>query len=251
MTNRGVDPVLATVAADFWLRTGLPDAFPRDIVRGISIALPVPVTLLPRLTLCEVRRRLERIGVPTSLPCGDRAVHGCVVAWRGVGWMFIEASDPSDERRFSIAHEAAHYLLDYEEPRERAIRRLGPAIADVLDGLRPPTVDERVHGWLSNCPVGPQVHLLEEEPGTFGRPGVWRAENQADALALELLAPAQTVLALLADSGTGSYRDAVALAQRLLLETFGLPAGVVPAYARRLAEAGTGGPSLRDALGLR
>ncbi|MFN8557423.1 MAG: ImmA/IrrE family metallo-endopeptidase [Dehalococcoidia bacterium] len=39
--------------------------------------------------------------------------------------IIVDSSDAPDEVRFTVAHEAAHFLLDYEQPRARAVAALG------------------------------------------------------------------------------------------------------------------------------
>ena len=72
---------------------------------------------------------------------------------------------------------------------------------------------------------------------------VSRAEQHADDLALELLAPIDAVRA---SQPPGAGRAAVAATLR---HRFGLPAGPAEAYARRLAPAPTGDPLLRRLFG--
>jgi Zn-dependent peptidase ImmA (M78 family) len=39
------------------------------------------------------------------------------MARAGHGFISLDGSDADDERRFSLAHELAHFLLDYQDPR--------------------------------------------------------------------------------------------------------------------------------------
>ena len=144
-----IEPHLVTVAEEFWHTAGtLPD-WPRDLEHAIALTLPLATINLPQLGLRKIQQWLLRRGVPFEFPCQDRKVRGCLVAYRGAGAVFIDGSDPQDERRFTLAHEVSHFLLDYHLPRHRAWQRLGSNILDVLDGLRPPTIEERVDGLLS------------------------------------------------------------------------------------------------------
>ncbi|MER3439575.1 MAG: hypothetical protein C4346_19370, partial [Chloroflexota bacterium] len=84
------------------------------------MAIPVAVVFMPALTLERVHNWLERRGVPYRVDCASRRLRGCLVAAGGHGVIFIEGADPDDERRFTLAHEVAHFLLHYQHPRERA-----------------------------------------------------------------------------------------------------------------------------------
>jgi hypothetical protein len=174
------------------------------------------------------------------------------VAYRGFGAVFVDGSDPEDERRFTLAHEVSHFLLDYHLPRHTAQQRLGRDILDVLDGLRSPTVDERVDGLLSLVSVTPHTHLLEQKgDGSFARSEVWRAETRADQLAVEILAPFQAVCSDLVVAGSDrTYSACLASACRLLAEGYGLPEAIARSYALTVAEELTGGPSVLANLGL-
>ena len=154
--------------------------------------------------------------------------------------------------RFTLAHELSHFLLDYLLPRQRARDRFGDGIQDVLDGLRAPTLDEQVHAALHGVNVEPAFHLLEKEgDGRFVDARIWNAENRADQLAFELMAPVEIVCANLRESGAdGSYFRCVTAAKAILEATYGLPAVMADAYARYLAQTLTGGPTALSSLGL-
>jgi hypothetical protein len=151
-----------------------------------------------------------------------------------------------------VAHEVAHFLIDYWKPRTAAIREFGTEIAHVLDGRRVPRADERFASVLLNVPLRPYFSLLEEQgDGRFDRTEVWNAENRADRLALELLAPFGEVRSSLVNLGANTgFLLCCAAAERLLIERFGLPRSISSSYARRIAEALTGGPSALEAWGL-
>lgn len=207
-------PVWARELADaFWQRVG-PEPFPRTFA-GVSLGFPVVVVECPGLALGVVRGWLVGRGTAVTVPGPDRPVRGCLVAHGWDGFVFVEADDPPAERRFTLAHELAHYLRDVWGRRRRAVAKLGPGIADVLDGRRPPTPDERLHSLLRGLPAGPVVHLLTRGPDE--PPEVRAAEAAADRLAFELLAPAAQV------DGPADLTD-----------RFGLPPGPAGAYAELL-----------------
>jgi hypothetical protein len=207
------------LAAYFWGKAGTPPAFPRDLGSAAATGFPLSVVALPGLTLDAVRGRLARSGIPCRADEPDRPLRGCLVSRGGAGFVFVDASDPPAERRFSVAHEVAHFLRDYDAVRRAAARRVGPAAVEVLDGLRPATAGERVRAVFAAVPVTAHVHLLRRDDGGRPRSTVEReAEAAADRLAFELLAPA----ALL--------RGSEGIAARLEAE-FGLPPAAAAAYA--------------------
>lgn len=240
-------PVLfvAELAAAFWSLAGRPGLFPRDLQRALALALPVAVVELPGLRLAALADWLARHGAACPLGGPDRPLRAGLVARAGRGLVFLDGTDPDDERRFSLAHETAHFLADYWWPRRQAERRLGPAALEVLDSQRRPTPAERVDAALAGLALGPHVHLMERTPS--GHPaGSARgaAEQAADALALELLAP-EAEAGPIARAAASDQEAATELAAR-----FGLPPAVARAYAQTLRPAEGEGAALLRMLGL-
>lgn len=172
------------LAAAFWAAAGVAEPFPRALRHAAVVAFPLTVKELPGLRFAAARDWLRRRGVERPLPVGDRPLRACLAVERGGGFIFLEADDPEDERRFSLAHELAHYLRDYWQPRRDAARAFGETILDVFDGLRPPTPAERMNALVRRVPVGFHTHLLGRDAEHAA------AEREADLLAYELLAPA-------------------------------------------------------------
>jgi hypothetical protein len=115
-------------------------------------------------------------------------------------------------------------------------------VLEVFDGKRGPTEMERVQAVLRGVPVGEHVHLLaRDERRQIGAPAIASAERDADLLGCELLAPAEVVLR---QTRRGSVRASRREAQRVLVETFGLPAAVAGWYAGWLYPS-SGDPLLR------
>jgi hypothetical protein len=216
---------VAELAERFWAAAGPPPPFPRDLTGPATVGLPLSVAALPGLRLDGVRGWLARvrIGCPTDEP--DRPLRACLVTRAGCGFVFLDADDPPAEQRFSLAHEVAHFLRDYDAVRRAAVRALGPAVLEVLDGRRPATPEERVHAVFRGVRVGAHVHLLRrDDAGRPRTPAEREAEAAADRLAFELLAPAELC----------SEGDDV----RSRLEgEFGLPPGPAAAYAAVLRPA--------------
>ena len=237
-------PIWVTQLADrFWAAAGPPPPFPRDLARPALFGLGLVVTPVPGLTLAAVRDRLarNRLGCPAGEP--DRPLRACLFARGGAGFVYLDAADPPAERRFSLAHEVAHFLRDCDAARRQVVAKLGPAGLEVLDGKRPATSDERLHAVLRGVPLAAHVHLLGRDDD--GRPrsaAERRAEADADRLAYELLAPADAIREgeapaepppAVEPGSAGASPSRHALAARLRDE-FGFPPGPAAAYARVL-----------------
>jgi hypothetical protein len=223
----------------FWRFCGETEPFPRDLERAMALALPVALVKLPRLHLLGIEDWLRRRGIPFRFECASRAVRGCLLAFEGKGWIFVDGSDPDDERRLTLAHEVAHFLLDYWQPRLQAIQRLGNGIIEVLDGYRPPQIGERVYALLGSIPIGVQMSLMDRGASS---PDVWRIEDRADRLALALLAPPEEVFARV-EPLAADFESRCEETTLVLTERFGLPRSVALAYARALLDAIGKGPS--------
>lgn len=227
-----IETWLVETAESFWKRAGTVPPVPRDLAAVVPIALPVAVVLLPALALDRVEAWLERRGCGYRFPCAERRLRGCLVALAGRGIVFVDGADAPAERRFTLAHEAAHFMLDYQRPRRRAVAKLGDGIVEVLDGKRPPTRTERIDAALTACPLGVHTHLLERDH-RYGAV-IATIEERADRLACELLAPAADI--------PPHAATATELASDLR-ETFGLPDSIASAYARYLLRERGAGPS--------
>lgn len=207
------------LAAAFWRAAGGEEPFPRSLRRPL-LHCPFDLTVkeLPGLSAQGMGRYLASLGMSWRWNGRDRPLRACLVAGIGAGLICLNADDPEGERTFSLAHELAHFLRHYWEPRRTAVQRLGTWAAEVLDGHRPPTPVERAQALLANVPLGLHVHLMPRGPGgEIPTPQVAVAEEEADLLARELLAPTEVVW-----HEAGSRVD-IQAAVRLLLSRFGLP----------------------------
>ncbi len=245
-----VERRIARAAERFWQQAGGRPPPPVDMEHAVLWALPLDVQPVAGLTVARVAAWLREHGLPEPHLGPSRALRGCLIARRGQGVVFVEADDPPEERRFTLAHEAAHFVLDYQAKRERALAGLGPAIQAVLDGERPPTAQERVHALLANVTLGVHVHLMERGPDGLPCPEAADAECDADRLALELLAPEREALALVRATQGERHVVRVARAAAALAARFGLPMPMAERYARRLLRRLTGGPSVVEWLGM-
>lgn len=208
------------LASSFWRKAGPPPPFPRDLSQ-VSSALPFSVIEEAGLSVRLIREWFDRIALPIRIDEPDRPLRACLVAWFGEGFAFIDAQDDAAEKTFSLAHELAHFLRDYLRPREIAVRRLGKAVLEVLDGRRRPTSDERWQAVIRNVPLGPFTHMLARDG--CGRPFT-ADEIAADRLAFELLAPADAI---------GETTDRCELAEQLV-RAFGFPRRAAKCYAAAL-----------------
>lgn len=231
---------LEVLARQFWTRTGLPESFPRPIERAVSRSLPLTIVKLPEVTVRHIEQYLMQRGLCGPLPRDDRDMMGCLFAYRGHGIIFVCGADDPSEQRFTIAHDAAHFIMDYLAPRKTIVRELGDRVLDVLDGRRPPTINERAMALLRRVQLGPHIHILPRKMWhacgssevSFESQLVQSAEDSADALGLELVAPRQFVCQMVtqfaADYPQPEHRC------DLLGAYFGLPPHVFMVLLRRL-----------------
>ncbi len=245
---------LQQAADEFWASAGQLEPFPRNLEEPLLCALGLPVILikLPFLRLRDVEEWLEQNSIPHQRRWTDRRLHGCLVSYVGQGYVLLDEMDSEEQRRFSLAHELAHFLLDYQQPRQRAIAKLGSDITEVLDGFRPPTLDERISAILSDIKIGVYIDLIERRPDGFpGCSYILEIEDRADRLALELLAPVDEVQQRVVRLGHPSiFQEGVNLTKTILVEEFGLPREIAETYGNWLCREWYGEPSFREWLGL-
>jgi|SRR5215213_630669 len=228
-----LDNLSQAVVNRFWQQCEEIEPFPRNLERLTSIALPVKLTKLPHLKLQTIESWLGRRGASFSFNCRSRAVRGCLVAYGGQGFIFIDETDSEDERRFTIAHEIGHFLIDYLLVRETAISKFGDRIVEVFDGLRQPSLAEKVHALLAGASLGVYTNLVERDE-TSGQ-DLWEIEDSADRIALDLLAPPEDVLSQ-SDTSPLRFQQRLEGMTSVLKERFGLPVSVAGPYACSLLE---------------
>jgi len=246
VTNREIE----SLANDYWVKVPAKSAFPRNLEHSVCWGYPVVILTLPDLTLAAVHSWLSERGILRDSIRRDRPLHACLAAIRGQGFIFLNGTDSEEQRRFSLAHEIAHFILDYNRPRKQAIEFFGQSIIDVLDGERPPSVEERLAGTLRSLNLGNFDHLIDrDEKGSVSSMRVLDAEDNADRLALELLAPRRDVVKLMKEYKQKSQTVCLHTTQTLLTERYGLPATVATQYARFLLAKLTPQLSFRDWLG--
>lgn len=225
----------------FWRSAGGYEDFPRTLERPLALALPVALVKLPHLRLKDAEQWLRARSIPFSFKCESRAMRGCLVAFAGRGVVFVDGGDPADEQRVSVAHEAAHFLLDYWWPRQRAAERLGTSILAAFDGQRTFTIAERLAGVLQGATLSVHTNLMERDAcNDLDR--TWRIENRADRVAMALLAPPEDALNLLDHSSPASANRLGTLAG-IMHSYYGLPDYVSRSYAAELLHVSGKGPS--------
>src|SRR4051794_8777879 len=190
MTNPG--RCIDNAAKAFWQAAGGRKKFgcPVDLERAVPFALPIGICLMPALSTAKVAEVLARIGTIPWSASPNRLLSGCLVADVGVGLVFLDGDDTEEERRYSLAHEIAHFLLHYLQPRRQVLDELGPGMAGVLDRRRPPTDGERLSSALRNIVLEPFRHaMVRDADGGLAHLRTRSMEAEADDLALELIAP--------------------------------------------------------------
>ncbi len=243
---------IAEIAEAFWKQSGGITCWPCDLERAVALLLPLDIVILSNLTIKKMEEWFHQRHTYYQFPAKRTRLHGCLLVYRGVGFVFIDGSDSKEERLFTLAHEVSHFIVEYVQPRLKACELLGDEIIGVLDGIRPPSIEERIESILRAINITPHIHLLEhEDTGAFARSSIWQAEDRADELALELVAPVEVVLGeLKATSESMSYFECCHVVADVLMQKFGLPGVVAKTYARQLAQTLTGGPSVLSSLGL-
>jgi hypothetical protein len=160
----------------------------------------------------------------------DRPLRACLICRFGQGIIFVDGTDDESEQRLSLAHELAHFLVDYLAPRHAAVARLGEQILDVLDGRRSARPEERLVGILANVEVRHHIHLMSRFEYLNMSAEIERSEFMADVLALELIAPWTDVSQRIASLGIGTDQSAIS---GLLVKRYGLPILAADRYAAR------------------
>lgn len=197
-----------------------------NLEAAILATLPISVVHVGRLNLGSLQVELQKRAIPFRCDLPNRPLRGCLVAFADNGLIFIDSTDPSAQQRFTLAHETAHFVIDYLEPRRRAEQVLGRSARELLDGERVPTNDERISAFLSQVPIGTHLHMLERGDDFTGID-----EVKADDLAFDLLAPRGLVTVAVSSTDRWDRRKA---AEEILIERYGFPSGPARVYARSI-----------------
>ena len=186
----------------FWKRAGGRSGYPADITYAATCALYVYVDEIADLTPGSAAAHVG-LGRLWRSDCVDRRrLHGCVIVGQGGAAILVEKGDDEAQKRFTIAHEVAHYILEVKQRYERAADRMGREFADTLYGLREATSTERIDAWLSNTRSEAFAHFMDRAPGGgYGCSRTLEAECLADDLAVEILAPRSELAAAISSMG--------------------------------------------------
>lgn len=196
-----------------------------DLEVAIAWAAPLAIVALPALDQHRARGWLASRGVELSDDSSARPLRGLLLASRGAGIVFLDGTLTRADRRFTVAHELGHFLLDYVEPRERVLRE-APELLDVIDGWRPASRAERAQAVLARVPLGLHAHLLDRDADGGAAHDVEEVEDAASQFALELLAPWPTVLELASSTAHEHrlpYAELIEEVTGVLADRFTLP----------------------------
>jgi Zn-dependent peptidase ImmA (M78 family) len=162
-------------------------------------------------------------------------LRAALIAYAGVGVIFVDADLNAAERLVSVAHESGHFITDYLMVRSE-VEASAPHLVDVLDGLRKPNEDDYIAAVLNRLPLGVHTHLLaRNDLGEYSSAETERSEERATRVAWELLAPQASVEERVL--GLGNPFELTSVLRR----EFGLPVAAARAYAsflRRLGDEG-------------
>ncbi len=240
-----LDNECADLVQGFWTAAGNEEPFPRTLEVALGFALPVTLVRYPALHTNAARNWLRARNRDLLINEASRPLHGCLVAFQGSGIIFLDASDSPDEQRFSLAHEIAHFLVDYTLPRRRALATLGEGFADVLDGKRDATLCERVSSLFTGLSTQPHVNLMHRTVAGGDALTVWAVEHRADRVALALLAPPDVVMPYAQGNTLQEQRTRTAEA---LVRDFGLPHIPAQRYAAELIQPPHAGDSWVESM---
>jgi hypothetical protein len=217
-----------------------------DVESLVAWTAPLAVVVLPELNIAGARGWLAERGAGVQFGKDDRQLRGLLLAWRGSGVIFVDGGLPVPDRRFTVAHELGHFLLDYVEPRARVLRK-APDLLEVLDGHRPVTARDRTRAVLERISLGVHAHLLDRDPHGGAAWDVEQGEDLSSRFALELLSPWRDVLATLRRLPDGLvWGGRLEAATRLLEGTFELPEQAARVRARAALESMGEGPGFLE-----
>lgn len=251
-------PVVSThirqLAAAFWKQAGVQAVYPVTVSlleQVICLSLPLSIHKLDKLSISVINDWLQNTHVTIPKALGEKPLYGLLLVNKGRGFIFLNGSDSLEEQCFTLAHELSHYLLDYDIPRQKAVRQFGKSIIEVLNGNRMPTVEEQLQGLIKDVSLQSYIHWLDRPLSTaWERMKLWNVEAKADQFALELLAPFTDIAENVQEAGIYRYNDLLDYLTAFLMQRYKLPPAVAGAYAKTLAYAITGGPTLAEQWGI-
>lgn len=234
----------------FWKRVNDGPVFPVDIGYAAMCALEVYVEEVADLTTGAAVSRSKHFNAQDHENIGERRIHGCLIVGRSGAAILVERNDNEREKRFTIAHEAAHFIVEVRRLQERAACKLGHDLTDVLHGIREASPTERIDAWLHNVRADGFVHFMDRTPsGEYGCVRTKDAERLADDLAVEILAPRSALIESLSSFGRMDFSESLITARHVAERRFGLPSIIAEWYANRIVWQLNGGPSTAERFG--
>ena len=207
-----------------------------DVEAIVAWSVPLALVVLPELDVAAAHGWLRERGVELGFGSGGQPLRGLLLAWRGSGLIFVDGSRPEADRRFTIAHELGHFLLDYLEARGRVLRRT-PDLLEVLDGHRPPSTQDRTRALLEQVKLGVHTHLLSRDPHGGAPWEVEQGEDRSSRFALELLSPWNAVRAAIRRlPDDRPWESRLAEASSILARDFKLPEDAARTRAREVLD---------------
>ena len=235
----------------FWRRAGGRPGAPVDIGYAVTCALEVGIRPIAGLTTSTAIDHLRRVGfTPSDSVADERELHGCIAIGPRGGLILVEMCDGDAQRRFTIAHEVSHYILEVHRHHQRAEQRMGSRYVGVLYGSREATSTERIDAWLNNARSAPITHFMDRaSDGGYVCGRSLEAECHADDLAIELLAPRAEMVRIVRDCQKLPFRDLTDAVRRIAERRFGLPDSIAERCASRVVWQMRGGPSTAERFG--
>ncbi len=244
-------PQIQRIAHEFWSKADPKHRLDFDIMNAVNGSLTVDLIPVQQLSLQKIDSWLVARTINIGIDVNDRNLHGALLIKNGSVFMFIDAAVCEMEQRFTVAHEVSHFLLDYQLPRERAILAFGQEIEEVLNGNASASTSQLVMSVIKGIDLNPYTLLIEKTGnGSFSNWCNFNSENEADYLALELLAPrARVINDTVSSARRLTYAQFTRKSQEILIEKYRIPVTVAHQYASELAYSVTKGPSFLDKLG--
>lgn len=245
-------PQIERIAREFWSTVEPAYRSNFDIVSAVDASLTIDLVAVKQLSLRKIESWLASRTITIEIDVNDRSLHGALLIRGNSVLMFVEDAEDELQQRFTVAHEVSHFLLDYQVPKERAILALGKEIEDVLNGNLPANNTQLALSVIKGINIDPYTFLIEKTGnGSFLNWANFNSENEADYLALELLAPRTKVInETVSSTKRLTYSQFTRNSLELLKGKYGIPAEIARQYASELANAVTNGPSFLDKLGL-
>lgn len=236
---------IEALATDFAEETRFEPGNAETLKGAIDATNRVRVRKVKKLTVEKVQERLSRSQIDIELTY-KADIEGFLIVVGGDALIFLDP-DPPERFQFNLAHEIAHYLIEYHHPASRVQRGLGMEALQMKNGEVALSIEMRIKAFLMKINIQPFTHLLDLSGlSARDRIRVSNAEINADRLAFELLAPFQQVKPVVMAK---RYGDVVNKAEKLLRAHYGFPDIEAGLYAEWIGSRITGGRTMEERLG--